>query len=419
MDYELDPTSAQAAYGACRILRSMWAPTSPLEPYSRCFDFAGAALHSAMFPAAGLVPEVTTYRNAQCAIIAVGGITGVNNPVALANSYMNDSPSSETLSCNPRVYAAAQELLARCVPAGYMDRPYVWLIGHSYGGAIVQAFAAMYAGRTIDFPIRLCTFGSPRMGTSLFYDRVKACSRGRWVTRNDPVPHAPFQPSEAPTLYGFLSDRQRQRMGNYVNYMQSFQVHAGGQIYAVASSELGTPVTESNFYSWMIGARGLSANAHKIAFYESSLMLANVIPSPNPPTLPAVPDTQERPERITPIVRATINAAVNGVADESGINRGVPVNIPPASRATYRRAGSMYQIVWQGAVVAVAPNIRQARSMCRHMNASNRTLLTMVRSESSAYVAALGAFLKDAAAGTDGFAPKLADGGNVPVDPFA
>lgn len=412
MPYRGDPTSIASAADCAKILLELDQPSSSTSLRNAMSAFVGGYTAFGQWDASGLIPNYANCHGVNGSVIALGGIKAVNNPAALCLDYLNEPPSDRTMGCNPRVFAAAEEVWRTLLRPAFVGKEHVWVIGHSYGGAVAQALCAFLKHITRENPWRLLTLGAPRVGSAAFYDHVKACSRARWVTKNDPVPHAPFQPGEAPTMYGLLKPATQLRLSRYVHYMACFQVHADGNVSVAPSSELGPARTETAFSSWAIGASGFSSPNHSINAYNTALQLAYVIPANNPTAPAEVPDTPETPQRITPAVQAVINQAINGIADDSGINRGSPVVIPEESRVRYVRAGSMYQIQWQGEVIFVAPNLRQARSICRQLNGSNRTSLTMSRVETQGYMNALGKFLGDAAAGTDGFSPKLLDGGN-------
>ncbi|MGI2176557.1 lipase family protein [Shewanella ulleungensis] len=110
------------------------------------------------------------------------------------------------------------------------NRP-VHCVGHSLGGAIAN-LAAVWIRSNYKIPVKLYTFGSPRVGFNAYAMQTETSLHGiyRAVHRSDPVPMVPVWPfvhagkeyrlSTCVSLTGASHMMDGKRLGNYTYFLK-------------------------------------------------------------------------------------------------------------------------------------------------------------------------------------------------------
>lgn len=143
----------------------------------------------------------------------------------------------------------------------------VHCIGHSLGGA-VASLAADWVSRSLKLPVRLYTFGAPRVGTDWFAksttSSIGADNIYRVYHRTDPVPMVPLYPfMHAPyQAHGYYLYSAQPLTSGAAHFMANYISSVDGKSWASMSDVPEEPYTiESAIESWLKSKSPVDANS--------------------------------------------------------------------------------------------------------------------------------------------------------------
>jgi pimeloyl-ACP methyl ester carboxylesterase len=319
-------------------------------------------------------PPFTAWRNDWGMFVFVGGTSGTTHVVQLFNGWNDPNAGPHVESGASAGYArAAQEIIDIIHPADIVAAPRLYLVGHSYGGAVVQAMAAILSNASV-VPMGIWTYGSPRPGTAVLQRRISAMSHWRFFNDNDPVRWIPPHSEEALLLSTITASDFLIGMNRQVQTSMGFQIDAAGDIQAATGEPTVLHQVGLSISNWCTDTHGFRSVNHSAAEYRRRFQLAMPI-KPDGPARPRSQEQEEvgtiRPRALQDEIAAQVPTIESAVANpNSGLNTEVQQWPKPDARLVYKRRkwGPIWVVRFGEQIVDCGPGKRRAGQLARARN---------------------------------------------------
>lgn len=134
-------------------------------------------------------------------VVLITGNRDTAMGVLVASGYAVSPNARAPLGFNTFFLSAARQIRAAIASAGIAVPARIFIAGHSIGGSIGAALAALFRDNTPNQSISVVTFGSPKPGDNRCQDSLNGIDVGRWMNQEDPVPFIPPLPNQAIPFY--------------------------------------------------------------------------------------------------------------------------------------------------------------------------------------------------------------------------
>lgn len=151
-----------------------------------------------------------------------------------------------------------------------------YFIGHSYGGAQLQALALWLWMYRNPVNQRVWSYGSPRVGNLEFQRRMGASTNVRWYNDDDPVRLIPPHSDEAPILTAVVLPSLRNGCNTQVQAGKGFCLHVGGAWDEIEEWPSRLATQELGLLGWLTSSNGFASNLHSLDQYEARFTQAAV-----------------------------------------------------------------------------------------------------------------------------------------------
>lgn len=278
-----------------------------------------------------------------------------------------------TYGANPAFAKAARQIFSPGNTGPFVNADNVYLVGHSYGGSVMQALALLLRGS--DSRLRgIWSYGSPRPGTQVMAQGLGYLKHFRFFKEDDPVRWIPPHTDEASLLDVFGNTP----LGVGVNMQVQTPTGLGIASDGTVTAGLGDPgplhAVSLSVYNWCTNAMGFRSVNHSIGEYRRMFFMQ----IPLKPQGPAIPASQPlpptgtlRPREIVAQEEAAIpdiNAAVaNPTSELNQEVRQLPAPIADL-RFKRRRDGRIWVVKYGDDIVDVGPGKRRAGRLARVYN---------------------------------------------------
>lgn len=315
--------------------------------------------------------NIMVFKSEMEFVMIAGGTQGTIHTQGLINGWNNVNSNAvdagASLQFAECVYAMRAELGNAFTPL----RANWFLAGHSYGGAVCEAFAAIAKFRDDANIVGICTFGSPRPGTVMLQDRLQGVPIRRWFNDTDPVPNVPPHTLEAPLLHYVLPHRLAQGINHQVQPVGGRRIMPNGDVSLLEVQTLPLHLAEPSLALWLSSSNAYGAQAHGIGEYKRRFGLMvdqnSVEQQPGPDRSPPEPPTQLNQREISRVVDSALSQ-LQADAVPSTLPQ-VQAQVPRSARYTIHRRRGGWGIYLNGSLQAVAKHHGTARTMMREGNA--------------------------------------------------
>jgi hypothetical protein len=328
-----------------------------------------------------LQPNVIVCQDGLQLLVLLGGATVASqatNYVAGIESGLDVRDNTDTVSS---IYGAARIVANQLFGYGGFAGRNVYIVGHSYGGAIGLSLGSYLGFTGTPNSISMTTFGSPRPGGPLLAGRLSRMSVFRYMNDGDIVPWLAPHADEVPTML-LVSPVSLWRGANNLCQPPSGRILRNN---GTCVSGMGSPPPNWGFtlslYQYvtnvMVGGAG---PFHSIAEYVARVQ-AVVSQNPTPPApvpqvaeVPLVQRPREREATIR-IGEAEIFADATSPTGSTRNYQPQPVQDPAAPRYRASRDQGAWVIRLGTQVVGAATGKRNAKKVARAWNKAARATL--------------------------------------------
>lgn len=272
--------------------------------------------------------------------------------------------------------------ILQALPPSWLEGNTNWyLMGHSYGGATVQALEMKLTAQDRGRTVRCFSYGAPRTGTVEFQRGMTGHRNYRWFTDDDPVRLLPPHTDDAPILSRLAGPNIMNGMNSQVHPGSGFVLHAGGARGQAEHWPNTLAFNEINVIAWLASSTGFAANTHTLEAYEARFQawLASQ-PGNRPIPAPATgqgtaEDTPEVPEVVT-----VAQAQQMMLQQVSELPHAVPYTAggegTQIRQGVYkvRKYGKVWVVTFDGKPVAIGPGKRAAKKWMRAARKASRTI---------------------------------------------
>lgn len=315
-----------------------------------------------------------------------GGLTASNQSliIQLRNDWAN-VPNWSNLGFSPIVGSALQSTLDDIPDFSYTDNRPLYIVGHSFGGAVAQVLGVQYRLFNPLNTIQVITYGQFRPGTTVFQTRAAYQQGVRWWNNGDPIRYAPPHADEYTTLTLVNSLPLINGSNAQVQTYYGWRLDDSGY-YARDEGEPGPLNTVLlDLVGWLTGPNGFGNTAHTLNAYRDRFLTALQVQVPPPAPVPDPP--REPAEHTSHRQLAHLQEQGIGLVEQA-VSQGtlppIAINFQPGTSFTpspsqpspprykLRKLGRIWGVTFNDQVVAVGPGKRHARSLRTRLN---RTLV--------------------------------------------
>jgi Lipase (class 3) len=328
----------------------------------------GGPFDNRTFPRAPPLPAWLWCDTREQVIVCIDGILTTADGLNVFGSTLQPLSTVGNWSTNSALVDAADELMRQM--AALLGRgPRHWCIsGHSYGGSIACVLAALLSDGGFAKSVQVCSFGSPRPGSSSLASRLTRETVRRYMNDDDPVPRFPPRLTEAPLLVGAAGFGLAVQWGRYVQPQGGVVLDSMGHVHIHELPPFLLPITDLKLAGWAFSDRGFLATGHSMGEYLTRTLLAAAagMPSAAPPV--AGSQVEEQEQLTQQAFTLAVAGAATKVASPSEVSPVAQGYIPVLFRAKAELIGGNYVVTWMGNVVLTGHNRNNARSLAAKLN---------------------------------------------------
>ena len=290
---------------------------------------------------------------------------------------------------------------------GFYPASRLILVGHSAGGAAVQAYARLLLEAQQLGNASVITFGSPCAGPQTFTQSISSLDLCRWMVDVDPVPCIPPRQSQSPRVYSVLSNETALNWNRMVQPHGGFSLNEIGGAFPRENTQFELLDVQTSIVNWLVQMATNQINAHSMPTYVSRLTTRlatygemRVGPRPTTHAGKAV----EVDARELEAARAT---EVKRVLDTYEAQAGAVLVIPQVYRFKAHKIGQQWVVIWMDSTVAIVPGKRKARDIARSGNTLLNRLQRCAGISTESLQNSLNNYLLAAADDGAGFSPVM------------
>jgi pimeloyl-ACP methyl ester carboxylesterase len=368
------PTDPLLNLRICQALNQMYAATPEINIRSVWPEVISPDENMDFRALDSVCPPAIWIATGDSMLVLVGGTSGQIHVPQLLAGWSNLSANWEqSYGASSAFYNAARTLLDAIGPAELGPISKFYLCGHSYGGAVVEAMAAILRGAG-NPETRVWSYGAPRAGLFRLGTFLASVTNTRWFTDDDPVRFIPPHTSEVPSLTVFENWDLIRGCNQQVQPPLGWQLESDGRFVESEGNPTVLHAVALSIGQWCADISGFRSVNHALQNYINRFTLAyNTV---NPVEVLSLSRPREEPEMLT--IRQRERYVDHGEADiQNALARlpnfnsvyAVPA-IPPDSPLRYRRrrVGRMWGVKLGDMVVAGGLNKRQALKTARGFN---------------------------------------------------
>lgn len=374
---------------------------------TRC-RIAGITVHESVYsPASNEAPAFYWMVSDDGHSLFVGGGTE-NYPQgqALVNGYTISS-LGRLGSVNTYLVALANAITTAVGFRDFLISPTQVFAGHSLGGSLALALAAVCRLSSPAADHTCVTFGAPRSGGISWEERSHLTDVKRWMNDDDPVPLVPPTISQCPPLALVYGPAELRSFADQRHLSGGEELHPDGTTDAAVIPSRASISPTTDLASWLVSLVRTTASPHQTAEYRKRIGLI-----PRIPNLPGGHRSVVSPEEERPAARPVeiqrevtqVRQSVNVIGEAQGQG---PVVIPAPQLFRAVKIGSVWYTVFGNKVISVGPRRRRAGLLAQAGNAFLRRLQRQAQVDPSSLGNAWEIYLALASDPTSGIRPTL------------
>jgi len=322
-------------------------------------------------------PTAWCISGGSCAVWCAGTSGRIHVPQLLAgwNSVYDDWQTS--YGASGAFYNAGRLLIDTIGPDALAGVNKYYLFGHSYGGACMQAMAAIL--RSAGNPdMRIWSYGSPRPGLFRLGTILSSATNTRFYADNDPVRFIPPHSSEVPSLTALDNWDLVRGCNTQVQCPNGWQLEADGRMVETEGNPTVLHAVAMSIIDWCMDLNGFRSVNHALGNYIARFQAAYTTLNPvvdvetsRPREVEEVLTIRQR-EQIVDVGIRDVNTVLH---QEPNLNTDYVVPQLPRNsplRFKRRKVGRIWGVKFGTDVVALGPGKRHAGKLARAFNRAAR-----------------------------------------------
>jgi pimeloyl-ACP methyl ester carboxylesterase len=359
------------------------------------------------YPSGGKIPPMHWIDSASFSVVLIAGTDDILQAANLVSAWSTRVPNNTYPGLPTYFDDVGFQVGARVTSLGRRPADRIFFVGHSLGGSIAQAAAAMYKRAKPGVSVLSVSFGSPRVGDRRFAQTQTQNSNTRWMNDDDPVPLLP--PSIPAALsYGIGLGAE------VISRWEQF-VHGGGGVILDGNGNptpgdvppRGVVAGGSSLASWLMKAAEGGVSQHSMSTYYDRLnMLVNRVAPPMPIQVREAP---AEPSRIND--RHTHNQAtdafISNIVHTGAQQQQGSLIVPPDRPFKTVKFDGLWWVTFGGELVAVGGTRKRAGRMAVLGNDFLRRIQRQAGVDTVALKRLFSDYLDAASVPGNGFSPVI------------
>jgi len=377
--WQKKPLTPELNYDLCDLLSHMWDADPVYSIRALLGPAMTANLAISYLQPTSVIPPVMMLTSTWGVTILVGGTSGQMHLTELLQGWNNPTIGPDAQFGASGGFAHAARVIVDTLGAPeILAGNNLYLVGHSYGGAVCQALATLLMNAAA--PIRgIWSYGAPRPGTMVLQRRIQTLNHHRWFNDDDPVRWIPPHSEEA-TIVDTLG-----RASLVIGANRQVQTSTGYMLTALGdmSPDAGEPTALHavglSIVNWCTDAYGFRSVNHAPTEYRRRFQQALTI-KPDGPSVPRRQQEEQpgtlRPREVEQQQEEAVELIVVQLANPSTpISREVRSypDYVPNLKYKRRKAGPIWVVKYGQATVDIGPGKRAAGRKARARNKAERT----------------------------------------------
>lgn len=212
-------------------------------------------------------PRVVMFDDNAGQVILIQGVKRESTALRLMQGYGERVDLASPGGLNAQVRRAIMELDQHFFSVSGSMRRSLLIAGHSFGGAVAQAWAAWIKEVYPTTDVRVVTFGSPRVGIRSWSDAAGSMQHVRYWVDDDPVVLIAPHTSEARAAHAVLLGQTPGRWNAYNHHGRGVRLGVSGGAVAESLNTHPPALTEVNIIGWATGILQRPVQSHSIQEY--------------------------------------------------------------------------------------------------------------------------------------------------------
>ncbi len=376
--WQRKPLSPALNYDLTDLLSHLYDPDPVYSVRALLGPALTAGLSISYLQPTSVIPPTMMLTSSWGVTILVGGTSGQAHLIELLQGWNNAMIGPDVDGGASGGFAHAARVIVDTFGApDIVQASNVYLVGHSYGGAVCQALASLLMNAFAS--IRgIWSYGSPRPGTTVLQGRIATLQHHRWYCDDDPVRWVPPHTDEVSLVGLFGNSSLAIGCNRQVQTATGYSLSGLGETVADPGEPTVLHAVGLSILTWVTGGNGFGSVNHALPEYKRRFQQA----LPIKPDGPSVPRTQAeespgtlRPREVemqqeasVPLVESQLANPASAISQEV---RSYPDHVPNV-RYKRRRAGPIWVVKYGDLTVDVGPGKRAAGRKARDRNKADK-----------------------------------------------
>lgn len=331
---------------------------------------APAASQDYVFPGTQQIFRIW-FNNDSVIVLALGALT-YSAAQDVVSGYLAGPSGTNPQGFNSSAQIIANYVFNNAIVGVLTGRKRMFFFGHSFGGVVMLALAAIVSGQAGPPNISVITYGSPRSGNRNAQLALGSVDSWRWTAFGDRVQFLPPNPMEAPIINAVLGRSASLTCQQFGHLTNTSLIYSDGAFETVLTEPLVTLFTDVSLVNFAVNSESATAVEHAIINYERSLSIAYnnaarallpmALPVPGPVMGPRVPPPMPNNAPLDPEI---LGAAVSAQPP----NPNYDVSELPYY---HEKDGGQWWVKSDDLPITVCKTAKQARALARALNSSWR-----------------------------------------------
>ena len=340
-------------------------------------------------------------------MVLVQGLTNLELTQKYANAWDEPINWNRGAGVNSFLWDFGFFLWQRLVATGYLPNNRIILVGHSAGGAAVQALARLLIEQEQLRNSSVITFGSPCAGPTTFTQSISTVDMCRWMNDQDPVPCIPPRQNQSPRVFAMLSNETATNWNRMVQAHGGLSLNELGGVAPLDNTNQNLIDVQTSIIGWLQTLALMQISQHSMPTYVTRLQTrlaqygpgsAGARPTTHSATAPRLDRAEIERARMKELGRVELAYLEQ---------QKPPLTIPTPYRFAHVRTGRVWNVTWMDSIVCVVPGKRKARDLARAGNTLLNRMQRCAGVSTQALEIALSEYLVSAADPTKGFSPTM------------
>ncbi len=371
-------------------------------------EISGESNSQGDFASGATIPKYHWINSQSFSVMLFTGTDSIDQAVNLVSAWSQRVPNNTFPGLPTAMNDMANIVTSRMTTQGRVPANRVFFVGHSLGGVVAQASAAVWKRSRPSSSVLSVSFGAPRVGDRRFAQSQSQNSNTRWMNDDDPVP---LLPPSIPASLSYAVGLGNEVIGRWEQF-----VHGGGGVVLdvngnPTAGELpprGQIAGGASLANWVLKTAQGGVTSHSMSDYYDRL---NMLVNRTAPPMPVhVREAAAEPSRVND--RHTHNQATDAfianIVHTGATQQQGPIVVPPDRPFKTVKFDGLWWVTFGGQLVAVGGTRKRAGRMAVLGNDFLRRIQRQAGVDTVALKQLFSDYLDAASIPDNGFSPVIA-----------